>query len=74
MSAKHKIIIDNDEIRLLQPKNDIEALTRDMIKKINAQIKEPHCEICGDTLKDGNLIQVMKVYHFCEMCHYIQFT
>ena len=50
-------------------------LIRQMVSKLTSNIEGIHCMICGDTEKDGPIIQVETNegrLHFCEVCKMCQ--
>ncbi len=62
--------------RELEPKNDIEFICRFTIDGLNAKIDKEHCQVCGDTLDDGDLFQIKTdkggLVYFCEYCYNCQ--
>lgn len=54
------------------PQNPEQQLWREMTKRMFADIKEPHCKICGDT-DELRKIQTNKGEAiFCEYCYNVQ--
>ena len=52
-----------------------QQLVRQMISHLTSNIEGIHCMICGDTEKDGPIIQVETNegrLHFCEVCKMCQ--
>jgi hypothetical protein len=50
----------------------IQNTSREIIHQLNKHIKVPHCIICGDTHKDGNLIHTNTdegTALFCQYCY-----
>ena len=49
-----------------------ELLFRHACKQAYSHIKEPHCKICGDTIKHGGLNKISDGTHLCDTCLCIQ--
>ena len=69
--------IKNKIMRKIAPQNSIQQAARSCIKSLTDKIMEPHCEICGDTEEDGELVHIEYTNHdednyFCRMCYDIQ--
>ena len=61
--------------KYLPPKTKIQSAIRDELGRLMADIKEPHCRVCGDTANDGKLFeiptQIGNIY-LCGECYNIQ--
>ena len=58
-----------------QAQSRSQQLVRQMISHLTSNIEGIHCMICGDTEKDGPIIQVNTKagpLHFCEVCKMCQ--
>jgi hypothetical protein len=49
-----------------------QEIARNVIDKLTANIKEPCCRICGDTEKDGKLVEIQGEFCLCEFCFNVQ--
>tara|TARA_R110000751_G_scaffold15016_3_gene48634 strand:- start:1384 stop:1626 length:243 start_codon:yes stop_codon:yes gene_type:complete len=49
-----------------------QEIARNAIDKLTANIKEPCCRICGDTEKDGKLVEIQGEFCLCEFCFNVQ--
>ena len=59
----------------VQAQSRSQQQVRQMISHLTANIEGIHCMICGDTEKDGPIIQVETRegrLHFCEVCKMCQ--
>lgn len=59
----------------LPPQTTDQLIFRNMLKPYHENIKEPHCEICGDTENDGKLFKIptqISIIFMCEFCYNVQ--
>jgi len=76
-TTRQKNPIREVKLQYVPPKTEVERVYRNRIHSINSKINAIHCEICGDTEEDGELVKISftnvdKVQYLCEMCYEIQ--
>lgn len=77
----YSIEISKCDIEVLQKHNYLppqtltQSITRNTLNKLMENIKEPHCEICGDTENDCKIKKIptqIGYIYLCEDCYDIQ--
>lgn len=59
----------------LPPQTLSQSITRDTFEKLMENIKDPHCQICGDTEDDGQILKIPTQIgdkYFCKFCYHVQ--
>jgi len=65
--------IKKKNVVLVPPADNLTSKYRAETAEFFKNIKEPHCVICGDTVKDSTLFQIQDKY-LCEFCYNVQMS
>jgi hypothetical protein len=76
MNKQGIIKIDNNVFYMVTKPNPIQLMVRTTFEELSSKIKEDHCDVCGDTLEDGDLTRMKtnfgKYIYFCDCCYNYQ--
>lgn len=59
----------------LPPQTLSQSITRNTLKELMKNIKEPHCEICGDTENESKILKIktqLDNIYLCDFCYNVQ--
>ena len=64
-------------MKYVEPQNEFQYMFRTACRNVYSNIGKPHCEVCGDTEDDSELVKITyvnknKESYLCRMCYHIQ--